>query len=112
MDVNKFLLSNSKSTKTILDNVYYRHINCIIETFNEEDEIRWETYNLITEHLISQGQRNVLKEFKYRITDNENPNSVMLDIIERYAENMGGLTWLLKRRLEDFLEEDYFKKFF
>ena len=36
----------------------------------------------------------------------------MLDIIERYAENMGGLTWLLKRRLEDFLEEDYFKKFF
>lgn len=111
MDVKNFLLTNGKSKKTKLDEAYYKHINYILHTLNEDDEMRWETYNLIVEFLIKQGNKNILGEIKYRITDGENPNSVILDITNRYSDNLDGMVWFLRKRVEEYLEDDFFKRF-
>ena len=111
MGANIFLDATCQTKKTRLDKIYQKHINCLFETLEEEDEIRWETYGLVVDQLMNQGHKNVLKEVKYRLTDNENPNSVMLDLIARYSDSMDGLVWLLKRRIEDYLEDDFYKRF-
>jgi hypothetical protein len=112
MGTNIFLNTTCQTTRTRLDKVYNQHINCLFETLDEEDEIRWETYGLVIDQLLNQGHKNVLKEIKYRLTDDENPNSVMLDLITRYSDCMDGLIWLLKRRIEEYLEDDFFKRFY
>lgn len=111
MDVKKFLLKDNKAKKTTLDKAYYKHINYMLETLNEDEEIRWDTYNLIVENLIKQGGKKILEEIKYRITDGENPCKVILDITNRESDNLDGMVWFLKKRLEEYLEEDFFKRF-
>ncbi len=112
MDANKFLFKASQGKNTTLDKAYYRHINNLIETLDEEKEARWETYNMIIQELINEGKSYYFNEIKYRLTDGEDPNSVILDIIERDEEGINGLIWFLKRRIEEYLEEDYLRKFY
>ena len=112
MGVNNFLNATCQTKKTRLDKLYYDHVNGLLSNIKEEDEIRWETYGLIIDNLIKLGYKNILKEVKYRITDGENPNKIMLDIIQRYSENVDSMVWFLKRRVEEYLEEDYFNEFF
>jgi hypothetical protein len=58
---------------------------------------RWETYNVIIETLLSKGDTHYFEEIKYRLTDGEDPNIVILDIIEREVDDENGLVWLLKK---------------
>jgi hypothetical protein len=51
-------------------------------------------------------------EVKYRLTDGENPNQVILDIINRDLDSVNGLVWLLKRRIEEYIEEDFIRRFY
>jgi hypothetical protein len=46
------------------------------------------------------------------MTDGENTNQIMLDIINRYSDSVDGLVWFLKRRVEEYLEEDFYKNLF
>jgi hypothetical protein len=46
------------------------------------------------------------------MTDGENPNQIILDIIHRHSDTVDGMIWFLKRRVEEYLEEDFYKKFF
>ena len=112
MNANNFLFKASHGKRTTLDKAYYNHINYILGSIDEEQEIRWETYNLVIFELIEQGNYDCVNEIKYRFTDGEDPNKVMLDIIEREVDNVTGLVWFLKRRIEEYMEEDYFKRFF
>ncbi len=106
-----FLLTASHGKRSLLDKAYYKHITCILETLDEESEIRWETYNLIVDQLCKNTGKNYLKELKYRLTDGEDPNIVILDIIERENDNIDSLVWFLKKRVEDFIDEDFIKRF-
>ena len=112
MVTNNLLLSTNKSKKTILDKVYNRHIYNIISNLNEEEEARWETYNLILTELSESGSKDYFDEVKYRLTDGENPNQVILDIINRELDNVNGLVWLLKRRIEEYIEDDFIRRFY
>lgn len=112
MKTKQFLLTANQGYRTTLDKAYNKHINSILDSFNEEQEIRWETYNLIMNELISQGDKTYIKEVKYRLSDGENPNLVFLDIINRDIDNVNSLVWFLKRRLEEYIEEDNFNRFF
>jgi len=112
MKANNFLIKAGHSKKTTLDNAYQKHINTILETIDEEQELRWETYDIIIQELINLGKGNYFEEIKYRLTDGENPNHVMLDIIEREGEEINGLIWFLKRRIEEFIEDDYLRMFY
>jgi hypothetical protein len=112
MGANNFLITTCQTNKTRLDKLYYEHINCLLNNLNEEEEIKWETYGLIIENLVNHGHKNILKEVKYRMTDGENPNEIFLDIIQRHSDTLDGMVWFLKRRVEEYLEEDFYKKFF
>jgi hypothetical protein len=35
----------------------------------------------------------------------------MLDIIERQNESVDGLVWFLKKRVEEYIDEDFFNRF-
>jgi hypothetical protein len=83
-----------------------------MESLDEEKQARWETYNLIVEVLTESTNIDYIKEIKYRLTDGEDPNKVMLDIIERENDNIDGLAWFLKRRIEEYIDEDFFNRFF
>ena len=112
MDVKKFFLNDNKTSRTTLEKAYCKHINCVLDTLSEDEEMRWDTYILIIENFIKQGNKNISQEIKYRITDGENINKIILDIINRDSDNLDGMVWFLKRRVEDYLEEDYFNRYF
>ena len=112
METNKFLLKANQGKNTTLDKAYSKHINTILNTLDDEKETRWETYNIIIQELINQGKGDYFKEIKYRLTDGEDPNEVLLDIVEREVDEVNGIIWFLKRRIEEYLEDDYIKKFY
>lgn len=111
MEAKNFTLKAGLGKSTILDKAYSKHIAWILQTLDEETEERWETYNIIIEELLRQGKGIHFQEIKYRLTDGENPNVVMLDIINRDTD-VDGLLWLLKRRVDDYLEADFIKRFY
>jgi hypothetical protein len=112
MLTKNFLLSNAQRTKTILDIAYKNHINVILESLDEEAKYRWEIYDIIICELIKQGNFDYFEELKYRLTDGEDPNEIILDFINREGEDVNGLIWSLKNRIEEYIEEDMFKRFF
>ena len=112
MGVNNFLVITCQTKKSRLDKVYYEHVNCLLKDLDEDEEIKWETYSLIIDSLIKQGYKNVLKEVKYTMTDGENLNAIILDIIQRYSDSVDAMVWFFKKRLEEYLEEDFYRKFF
>ena len=113
MDAKKYLLVQASQVKnTTLDRAYKKHIVNTQITFDEEEEERWETYNLIVNSLIKNDNYNYVAEMKYRVTDGENLNEVLLNFIERNVLEIDGLVWLLKRRIEEYLEDDFLKRFY
>jgi hypothetical protein len=94
-----------------LDKEYDKFLKQTMQNLEEEKVYRWETYNLIMEELLNDGKEEIFQEIKYRLTDGENPNEVMLDVITRES-NSNGLVWLMKKRIEEYLEEDFFERFY
>lgn len=95
----------------ILNKMYDRLIRQNLREGNEEGEMRWETYDLIMYELKREHNYKTYDEIKYRITDGENPNEVFLDIILR-GDYSSALIWLFKRRIEEFIEEDSYNRFY
>ena len=113
MDSNNFLLFQaSQGKKTTLDKAYKKHIVNVLNSFDEEEESRWETYSVIVSSLMKDQNENVINEIKYRLTDGENANEILLSIINRNVLEVDGLVWLLKRRVEDYIEDDFLKRFY
>ena len=113
MDANNFLLFQaSQSKKTTLDKAYKKHMVNILNSFDEEEESKWETYSMIVNSLSKVKNENILQEIKYRLTDEENINDILLSIIDRHVLEVDGLVWFLKKRLEDYLEDEFLKKFY
>lgn len=94
-----------------LDKEYEKFLKKTLINLNDEKLYRWETYNLIMEGLLNDGKHETFQEVKYRLTDGENPNDIMLDIISR-ENNYNGLLWLMKKRIEEYLDEDFFEQFY
>lgn len=109
-DFNLLLIPN-KGKKSTLDKAYHNHVNKVIKTLTDDEENRWETYGLIFQQLMSNGNFDAINEIKYRLTDGENPNEVLLDIINKHSNNVDNLTWFLKRRIEEYMDEDLVRRF-
>lgn len=113
MEIFDFIVKAGPDKTTMLDREYRRLINNVISTNNEEIETRWEIYNLIIKEFFKVDDGKYFQEIKYRLTDGENPNDVILDIMSRYKENeLSYLCWMLKRRIDEYVEEDFYKRFF
>jgi hypothetical protein len=112
MNTKNILFKSSSNRRTNLDKAYNSHIINLFEELDEDKKARWETYNLIVEVLTESTKKDYMKEIKYRITDNEDPNFILLEIIQREGENTEGIIWFLKKRIEEYIDEDFFNRFF
>ena len=113
MEFSDFIVKNSYGKNTMLDKEYKKLINSLIGNSTEDEEMRWETYNLIIKEMIKINDCEYFEEIKYRFTDGENPNQVLMDIISRYKpENLNHLILFLMNRVEEYAEEDFLKRFY
>jgi len=112
MEARNFIFKAGQGNTTTLDRAYLHHIIHLLNSFDEEKEERWEVYNVITRELVKEGRGDYYTEIKYRITDGEDPNNVILDIIERDISEVNELVWNLKQKIEEYIEEDFFKRFY
>ena len=79
-----------------------------INSMNDSEEEcidRWEVYNVI-----KIGEYTYFEEVKYRITDGENPNLVMLEMINKFFTN-SNLFFVLKSIIETFIDDDCVNRF-
>jgi hypothetical protein len=106
---SKILIAKVKNKTPLLDKIYAKFINNMTLNISEEDEIRWELYSIIIQELYKTNNDILINEIKYRLTDGETPNKVFLSIIQKMnCETL----WFIKKRLEEFDDEDFFKMFF
>jgi len=106
-----FTIKGGSGYYSKLDKEYNNFLTNTLRTIEEESIHRWEIYNLIMEELLKLDKRNTFEEIKYRLTDGENPNKVMLDIIKRES-NSSGLLWFMKKRIEEYIDEDFYNRFY
>ena len=66
---------------------------------------RLDIYKYIFEVMKYDNKQNLMNEIKYRVTDNENFNEVILSILEKDGDLMSKLLFI-KNRLTGFLIED------
>jgi hypothetical protein len=111
MDRSHFIIKSGRGKNTILDKEYKNLIETVVD--NEEKEDRWEVYNLVINELFKIDNGIYFQEIKYRLTDKEDPNKVILDVLSRYENHsLTGFVFFLKKRIEEYTEDDFFKRFF
>jgi hypothetical protein len=109
-NANSNMESGSKKDG-ILDKMYDRLIREKLKTISEDDDDdRWYVYDTILFELKREHNYQTYDEIKYRLTDGENPNDVFYDIILR-GDYSSSLIWLFKKKIEEFIEDDYYKRF-
>lgn len=107
-----FIVKKGSGKNTNLDKAYSKLINTVLIEMDEEVEERWETYNLIIKEFFIVDNGKYFEEIKYRLTDGEDPNGVILDVASRYEqEELSFLAGFLLKRVEEFVEEDFLKRF-
>ena len=106
-----FTIKTGSGEYTKLDKEYNKYLINTMINVSEEKYCRWETYNLIMEQLINEDKDTEFEEVKYRLTDGEDPNYVMLDMVNR-DKNECGLIWLMRKRILEYIDEDFFGKFY
>lgn len=93
-----------------LDKLYRDYVVNSIKNNNESNIFRWEVYNLIMNELLKIGKYDSFEEAKYRITDGENPNQVMMEMLDRFCDT-NHLMWIMRGKVENFMEEDAVNRF-
>ncbi len=95
-----------------LDKEYNRYLEKTLKKIQDDDMLhRWDIYNLIMEELIELNKLDLFDEVRYRITDDEDPNEVMMDVLNK-TEVLSGLLWLIKKRIKFFIDEDFENRFY
>lgn len=106
-----FTIKNGFGTYSNLDKEYNKFIKKTLNELGDSDNNRWNIYNLIIEELIRLELYTIFEEVKYRLTDGENPNNVMLDVVNR-EEFQTELSWFLISKIEEYIEEDFYNLFY
>jgi hypothetical protein len=94
-----------------LDKLYQKYLLNNVNLLDSDMFHRFEIYDVIMNELIKIGDMVSFDEVKYRLTDGEDPNFVMLDIVNRY-EDENGMIWVLGREIKNFIDEDTYSKFY
>jgi DNA-directed RNA polymerase subunit N (RpoN/RPB10) len=90
-----------------LECAYQRFLNKELSRLDDDKKIeRWEIYNMISNELVAHGYTTEWDEFKYRITDKENPNDVIIDILDGIERT--SLLHTLYGMVEVFKDEDFY----
>lgn len=105
MKESNFTIKQGLGDFSNLDKEYNSYIKNSTRGLDDEKVNRWDIYDLIMKDLLKLGLNVVFEEVKYRLTDGENPNLVMMEIINRDCYE-SELAWFLKNRLELYIKED------
>jgi len=113
MEFYDFIVKRGSGKNTTLDKEYTKLINEVVSNRDEQEEERWETYNLIIKELLQIDDGLYFQEIRYRLTDGENPNEVFLDIISRYGYyELTFLIVFLAKKVDEYAEEDFLRRFY
>jgi hypothetical protein len=63
------------------------------------------------EELVNLGEIDLFNEIKYRLTDGEDPNLVIISILDKF-QNDSGFLWLIRKTIENYIEEDFENQFY
>lgn len=108
MENLNFVKNTDKLNST---NTLDREFKKFIHTDLSYDKGRLEIYNYVMNQLINNDMIDYLNEMKYKITDGENPNKVILDIINK-NKTTKAIFWNVKKKIEEYLDEDLYDKFY
>lgn len=111
MDNSKITIKVGSGTYNSLDKMYNKFINTSLSDTDDETLERWYTYETIMKELISLGKINLFEETKYRLTGGEDPNDIILDIINSNNEIKTTL-WSYSRKLNEYKNDDLLKRFY
>lgn len=110
MNTSKITIKAGSGSYTILDKKYSDSIKTYLAKINDDTYERWLTYDTILNELIWLDKTNYFEEFKYRFTGGEDPNDVLVDIINREPDIKTYL-WSHLKRINDYINEDLIKRF-
>jgi len=111
MSLNDFIIDHGYSDNRYLNTAYKRFLQREVNTLIDESKIeRWEIYNMIADELVKFGYLTEFEELKYRLTELENPNDVILDILS-YINEPPTIFMTLYHMIEQYADEDFYSKF-
>ena len=105
----KIKADNSKFNS--LDKEFNQLINQSLSDDDNDKKARWETYSVIMDELININEIASFEELKYRLTDGEDINKVMLYVINKH-KNSSTLLWFIEKRIMEYIDEDFYNRFF
>lgn len=111
MDDSQITIKVGFGTYNILDKMYNKFVKNSLSDTDGDTLERWYTYETIMKELIDLGKINLFEEVKYRLTDGEDPNDTIIDIINRDNETRTFL-WSYSRKLKEFKNYDLLKRFY
>tara|TARA_B110000977_G_C10749626_1_gene366286 strand:+ start:128 stop:466 length:339 start_codon:yes stop_codon:yes gene_type:complete len=107
-----YTINSGSGRYTNLDKEYNKFLETTLRGVKDDGIIyKWDTYNLIMTELLQLGRYELFNEIKYRLTDGENPNEVMIDILDRES-NLSGFLWLIRKRIEEYINDDFENTFY
>ena len=111
MENSNITIKAGSGTYNLLDKMYNRFITNSLSNMDDETMERWYTYEAIMTELIGLNKINCFEEIKYRLTGGEDPNDIILDIINRDGDIKTAL-WVHLRRVQDYKNEDTLRRFY
>ena len=110
MDILKINLFNTGSKKSHLDNQFKTLINEEFDSLDLfEKEERFEIYNYVNDLINMNENSHVLNEIKYRATNGENLNRVILSVFKKHEVLCD--YWFVIGRLKKFADKDKYNRF-
>ena len=107
-----YTINSGSGRYTNLDKEYNKYLETTLRDIQDEDMLyKWDTYNLIMKELLVLGKEDLFNEIRYRFTDGENPNEVMIDVLDRES-NLSGFLWLIRKRIEEYINDDFENQFY
>ena len=107
---NTILNFGLKESK-ILNKTFNNLITKMLHQMDDSELSRLTTYDIILNEWIEEEKMSYLDELKYRVTDGENINQVLLDIINN-DELPSYICVNQKHTLKEYFSEDNFKLFY
>jgi hypothetical protein len=109
MDIFNYTIRLGVGKYNYLDKAYRDLIRKQIND-SESWAQRWETYDMLINEIIKQGNEEIFEEIKYRVTDGENVNQVLLSILKDDTPyNL--TTRILIHKINEYSDIDWLKDF-
>lgn len=106
----KFSIKRGVGKYNLLDRTYEKFIKNALNMCDESNIERWELYSLMMDELLVMGKDKYFEEAKYRMTEGENPNKVMLSIYDRDKDTRENFKNYINK-LNFYFEEDLIMRF-